>query len=215
MAGCTKNIIYTFEFMSEVLAKYLPERAVLPCLELIQNNGVHLKIVRLRETRHGDYRRLPEGGHMITVNAMANRYRFLITLVHEIAHLVAFETYGRSIKPHGSEWKHTFQRLMLPFLRPEIFPDRLLPYLARHFKNPKASSSTDTALALALKFYDPAAEEGNFVFEIPEGSLFRISNGRIFRKGICKVKRYQCMEVATGKLYLFQPHAEVELITES
>ena len=197
--------------MSDVLAKYLPERAVLPCVELIQSNGVHLKIVKQRETRHGDYRPLPGGGHMITVNAMANRYRFLITLVH----LVAFESYGRRIKPHGVEWKHTFQRLMLPFLRPEIFPDRLLPYLARHFKNPKASSSTDTALALALKFYDPMAGEGSCVFEIPEGSLFRIANGRIFRRGACKVKRYQCVEVTTGKLYLFQPHAEVELIMES
>ena len=201
--------------MSDVLAKYLPERAVLPCVELIQSNCVHLKIVKQRETRHGDYRPLPGGGHMITVNAMANRYRFLITLVHEIAHLVAFESYGRRIKPHGVEWKHTFQRLMLPFLRPEIFPDRLLPYLARHFKNPKASSSTDTALALALKFYDPMAGEGSCVFEIPEGSLFRIANGRIFRRGACKVKRYQCVEVTTGKLYLFQPHAEVELIMES
>ena len=201
--------------MSDVLAKYLPERAVLPCVELIQSNGVHLKLVKQRETRHGDYRPLPGGGHMITVNAMANRYRFLITLVHEIAHLVAFESYGRRIKPHGVEWKHTFQRLMLPFLRPEIFPDRLLPYLARHFKNPKASSSTDTALALALKFYDPMAGEGSCVFEIPEGSLFRIANGRIFRRGACKVKRYQCVEVTTGKLYLFQPHAEVELIMES
>ena len=200
--------------MSDVLANYLPERAVLPCVELIQSNGVHLKIVKQRETRHGDYRPLPGGGHMITVNAMANRYRFLITLVHEIAHLVAFESYGRRIKPHGVEWKHTFQRLMLPFLRPEIFPDRLLPYLARHFKNPKASSSTDTALALALKFYDPMAGEGSCVFEIPEGSLFRIANGRIFRRGACKVKRYQCVEVTTGKLYLFQPHAEVELILE-
>ena len=201
--------------MNEVLARYLPERAVNPCLELIQSNGVHLKIVRQRITRHGDYRRLPGGGHQITVNAMSNRYRFLITLVHEVAHLVAFEKYGRRIKPHGAEWKHTFQRLMLPMLRPEIFPDRLLPVLARHFKNPKASSSTDTALSLALKFYDAREPEGCHVYEIPEGSLFRLYNGRIFRKGPCQIKRYQCIEVATGKLYLFQHHAEVELLAEN
>ena len=201
--------------MNEVLARYLPERAVNPYLELIQSNGVHLKIVRQRITRHGDYRRLPSGGHQITVNAMSNRYRFLITLVHEVAHLVAFEKYGRRIKPHGAEWKHTFQRLMLPMLRPEIFPDRLLPVLARHFKNPKASSSTDTALSLALKFYDAREPEGCHVYEIPEGSLFRLYNGRIFRKGPCQIKRYQCIEVATGKLYLFQPHAEVELLAEN
>ena len=201
--------------MNEVLARYLPERAVAPCLELIRSNGVHLKIVRQRVTRHGDYRTLPGGGHQITVNAMSNRYRFLITLVHEIAHLVAFEQYGRRIKPHGAEWKHTFQRLMLPFLRPEIFPDRLLPVLARHFRNPKASSSTDTALSLALKFYDADRPDTCHVYEIPEGSLFRLYNGRVFRRGTCQIKRYQCVEVATGKLYLFQPHAEVELLSET
>ena len=146
---------------------------------------------------------------------MSNRYRFLITLVHEIAHLVAFEQYGRRIKPHGAEWKHTFQRLMLPFLRPEIFPDRLLPVLARHFRNPKASSSTDTALSLALKFYDADRPDTCHVYEIPEGSLFRLYNGRVFRRGTCQIKRYQCVEVATGKLYLFQPHAEVELLSET
>ncbi|MFM1877685.1 MAG: hypothetical protein RLZZ241_551 [Bacteroidota bacterium] len=201
--------------MSEVLARYLPERAIAGCLDLIQQHGVHLKIVRERETRHGDYRSMPNGAHLITVNAMNNRYRFLITLIHEIAHLVAFESYGRKIKPHGTEWKLTFQRLMFPFLRPEIFPERLLPYLARHFKNPKASSSTDSALSLALKFYDTQESLEYCVYQIPEGSLFRIRNGRIFRKGACQIKRYKCVEVTSGKLYLFQPHAEVELIAES
>jgi len=81
----------------------LPERAVPSCLELIQVNNVHLKIVNERVTRHGDYRRTAEGQHQITINATLNKYRFLITFVHEIAHLVAFEKYGRRIKPHGEE----------------------------------------------------------------------------------------------------------------
>ena len=140
--------------MNETLQKYLPERAVESCFELIRENGVHLKIVNERVTRHGDYRRMPDGKHQITVNATLNKYRFLITLVHEIAHLVAFEKYGRRIKPHGMEWKRTFQYLMLPFIRPEIFPSTLLPLLAKHFRNPKASSSTDTQLSIALKAFD-------------------------------------------------------------
>ena len=201
--------------MGSVLERYLPERAVAPCLELIKSCGVHLKIVDQRMTRHGDYRTLPDGSHQITVNAMTNRYRFLITLVHEIAHLLAFERFGRRIKPHGVEWKRTFQHLMLPFLRPEIFPPQLLPLLARHFKNPRASSSTDTALTLALREYDIRPREKQYVFELPEGSCFRLYNGRIFRKGPRKIKRYQCLELSTGKLYLFQPQAEVEWLSEA
>ncbi|AKA34478.1 SprT-like domain-containing protein [Flagellimonas lutaonensis] len=199
--------------MNKTLQKYLPERAVGPCFELIKTYGVHLKIVNHRVTRHGDYRKMPNGGHQITVNASLNKYRFFITLVHEIAHLVAFERYGRRIKPHGAEWKHTFQQLMLPFIRPEIFPAQLLPLIARHFKNPKASSSTDAQLSVALKEFDPIERTKSYVFELPTGSTFRLYNGKLFKKGKKRVKRYECIELATGKLYLFQPNAEVELIS--
>ena len=198
--------------MNATLQKYLPERAVEPCFELIKTHGVHLKVVNHRVTRHGDYRRMPGGGHQITVNASLNPYRFLITLVHEIAHLVAFEKFGRRIKPHGLEWKRTFQHLMIPFIRPEIFPSALLPLIAQHFKNPKASSSTDARLSIALKAYDVEERVNQYVFEIPEGSTFRIYNGKLFKKGNKRIKRYECVELGTGKVYLFQPNAEVELI---
>ncbi len=200
--------------MDDILTKYLPERAVDPCMQLIKESGVNLKIVNQRVTRHGDYRKMPNGLHQITINATLNKYRFLITLVHEIAHLAAFERYGRRIKPHGVEWKRTFQYLMLPFLRPEIFPSVLLPQLAKHFRNPKASSDTDAVLSLALKKFDIQQSELDFIFELPFGSVFRLYNGKLFKKGKKRVKRYECVEVASGKVYLFQPNAEVELIKE-
>ncbi|WP_026710366.1 SprT-like domain-containing protein [Flavobacterium filum] len=198
--------------MSEVLLKYLPEHAVEPVFELIKTNSVHLKIVNERVTRHGDYRRHPSGKHQITVNANLNKYRFLITLVHEIAHLAAFEKYGRNIKPHGNEWKITFQRLMIPFIRPEIFPNSVLPLIANHFRNPTASSDTDARLAFALKQFDERKPDIHFIHEVPSGSFFRIKNGRVFQKKGLRVKRYECLEVKTGKLYLFNANAEVEII---
>ncbi|WP_394348976.1 SprT-like domain-containing protein [Pareuzebyella sediminis] len=201
-----------FVEVDDILKKYLPERAIAPCLELIKSTGVHLKIVNERVTRHGDYRRMPDGRHQITVNASLNKYRFLLTLIHEIAHLAAFEKYGRRIKPHGAEWKRTFQYLMLPYIRPEIFPEQLLPLLARHFKNPKASSSTDAQLSMALQRFDDKNTDKTYVFEVPLGSVFRIYNGKLYKKGNRRVKRYECVELATGKLYLFQPNAQVELV---
>ncbi|MCL5245012.1 SprT-like domain-containing protein [Cellulophaga sp. 20_2_10] len=199
--------------MESTLVKYLPERAVQSCVSLIKVNAVHLKIVGDRVTRHGDYRRLPGGMHQITVNASLNKYRFLITLIHEIAHLVAFEKYGRRIKPHGMEWKKTFQSLMLPFIRPEIFPTKVLPVIANHFKNPKASSDTDAKLSLALKQFDPESNK-TYIFELPIGSVFRIHNGKLFKKGARKIKRYECVEISSGRTYVFQPNAEVELIKD-
>lgn len=197
--------------MKHILEKYIPTHAVEPVFGLIEANHIHLKIVNERKTRHGDYRLMPGGSHQITVNANLNKYRFLITLIHEIAHLLAFKVFGRNIKPHGDEWKKTFQRLMLPFIRPEIFPTQLLPLIAKHFRNPKASSDTDAHLAVALKQFDEENDK-NYIFEIPQGGIFRIYNGRIFKKGERRIKRYECVEVKTGKVYLFQPNAEVEFL---
>jgi hypothetical protein len=197
--------------LSETLLKYIPEHAVVPVFELIKMNFVHLKIVNERQTRHGDYRKGISGKHEITVNGSLNKYRFLITLIHEISHLVAFEKFGRNIKPHGDEWKYTFQRLMIPFIRPEIFPQHLLPLLAKHFKNPTASSDTDAKLSLALKQFDQQSDK-NYIFEIPNGSVFRISNGKLFKKITLRVKRYECIEISSGRTFLFNPNAEVELL---
>lgn len=195
-----------------MLKDHIPIAALNAVIELLKHDHLEVKMKNERKTRHGDYRKLPNGRHRITVNSNLNPYRFLITLIHEIAHFEAYQAYGRFIKPHGKEWKHIFQRLMLPFINPDIFPESLLPLLAQHFKNPKATSDTDTELALALKQFDPPNDK-TFIFEVPFGSVFRLYNGRTFRRGNKRVKRYECMEVSSGKTYLFNPNAEVELIS--
>ena len=200
--------------MQNVLYQYIPEPAVLRVLELLAHDNLTVKVKSERKTRHGDYKRLPNGKHQITINSNLNSYRFLITLIHEIAHFEAYQNHGRFIKPHGVEWKHTFQHLMLPILNPQIFPNQILPLLAKHFKNPKASSDTDTSLALALKKFD-APNDKTFIFEVPVGSDFKLYNGRIFKKGKKRVKRHEAIEVNTGKLYLFNPNAEVEVLKQT
>ena len=197
--------------MQNQIKDYIPNAAIANVETLLNEEGLVVKIKNERKTRHGDYRQLPNGKHQITINANLNHYRFLITLIHEIAHLEAYKRFGKFIKPHGKEWKQTFQYLMLPFLNPEVFPNDLLPLLAKHFKNPKASSDTDTELALALKQFD-APNYKIFVFEIPLGVTFKLYNGRIFKKGVKRRKRFECIEVNSGKLYLFNPNAEVELL---
>lgn len=197
--------------MQHKLQHYLPQEALPQVLKLLSHDHLTVKVKNERKTRHGDYRKLPNGKHQITINANLNRYRFLITLIHEIAHFETYQRYGRYIKPHGVEWKRTFQHLMLPFLNPKVFPDHILPLLAKHFKNPKASSDTDATLALALKQFDEPNGK-TFVFEVPLGQSFKLYNGKVFKKGEKRVKRYECVEVASGKLYLFNPNAEVELL---
>lgn len=200
--------------MQHSLQEYIPQAAIPKVLELLQHDNLTVRVKNERKTRHGDYRKLPNGKHQITVNTNLNHYKFLITLLHEIAHFEAYKKYGSFIKPHGPEWKRTFQYIILPFLNPEVFPNSLLPLLAKHFKNPKASSDTDAKLALALKQFD-APNDKTLIFEVPLGSTFKIYNGRLFKKGNKRTKRFECIEVATGRVYLFNPNAEVELINTS
>ena len=197
--------------MQNQLQDYIPVNALATVLSLLEQDNLLIKIKKERKTRHGDYRALPNGKHQITINSNLNEYRFLVTLIHEIAHFEAYKAYGKVIKPHGKEWKRTFQHLMLPFLNPEIFPNDLLPLLAKHFINPKASSDTDAPLALALKQFDEHNDK-TYIFQVPLGSTFKTYNGKVFKMIKRRVKRFECIEVNTGRLYLFNPNAEVELI---
>ncbi|TYB75744.1 SprT-like domain-containing protein [Bizionia myxarmorum] len=199
--------------MENTLKSYIPEAAIAQIRELLDHDDLSIKIKPERKTRHGDYRRLLNGKHEITINSNLNTYRFLITLIHEVAHFEAYKTFGKGIKPHGKAWKHTFQKLMLPFLNPDIFPMDLLPLLANHFKNPKASSDTDVKLAFALKQFDPPNDK-TYVFQIPMGTTFKLYNGKVFKKGNKRVKRIECIEIRTGKLYLFNPNVEVEVLND-
>lgn len=190
---------------------YIPESAHNYVSGLLLSDHLIIKIKNERKTRHGDYKELPEGFHLITINNNLNPYRFLITLIHEIAHFEAYKNHGRRIKPHGTEWKLTFKQLMLPLINPLVFPDDFLPLLARHFKNPKASSDTDHNLAKALRGYD-IENDKTYVYELEHGTKFKIYNGREFKRGHIRTKRIECLELNSGRLYLFNPNAEVEVI---
>lgn len=193
----------------KVIHKYIPENSIDLVEELLVKYPFHLIIKNERKTKHGDFRPLPNGQMQITINKGVNTYRFLITLIHEIAHLITYKKHKR-VKPHGIEWKMNFQHLMLPFIKTTIFPKELLSVLSNHMRNPKASSGTDIHLSFALKQYD-AKNNKNYIFEVPLHAEF-IYDNRTFIKGNKRRIKYKCMEVKTKKEYLFHPTAEVDLI---
>ncbi len=197
------------ETKREVLQKYLPDEALTMVIDVIDRYPCHLKIVNKRSTKHGDFKRYVDGKVQITINNDLNPYRFLLTLMHEFAHLVTFEEYKR-VKPHGLEWKHNFKLLMLPFLKPEIFPDELLSELASYLINPKASSDGSVNLSLAFRQFD-VQNDKTLIFEIPDRSRFQYRN-RTFVKGKKRRTKYECLEILTDRKYIFHPHAEVDLI---
>ncbi|MGB0366137.1 MAG: SprT-like domain-containing protein [Flavobacteriaceae bacterium] len=192
---------------------FIPIAAQEKVRDLLNHEPVLVKVVKKRRTKHGDFRKLPSGKIQITVNESENPFRFLITLLHEMAHHIAFQNHGFRIAPHGREWKNAFSSIAQPFLVPSIFPSPLLEVLHHHLKNPKASSDTDAQLGLALKSFDPSTHK-KAIFELPAMAKFRLDNGRVFQKGLKQRKRYLCTELSSGKAYLFQPTAEVDQIEE-
>jgi len=170
-----------------------------------------LKIKKERSTRLGDYTSPRNGlNHVITVNHNLNKFAFLITLVHEVAHLVTYNQHRNTVSPHGTEWKQNFQKLMQPFLNTEIFPLEVFSALRRYMNNPAASSCTDVNLLRTLKLHDENSDT-IFLEYLPANAVFLYNGSRLFQKGERIRKRFKCREVATGAIYLFNPLTEVEL----
>jgi SprT protein len=198
------------------LQQFLPPGTYEPVFKYLQQYHVHLTIARERKSILGDYRhRTYDRNHRISVNGNLNQYAFLITLLHELAHLLQFEQYGNKVYAHGAEWKNIFSKLLAQFIEHNIFPADVKNALVRSLTNPAATSCADDTLLRVLKTYDLNNKHLTMVEQVPANSLFKTADGKIFKKGSKLRKRYQCVEVSTKKLYLFSPVYEVEIVSET
>jgi SprT protein len=198
-----------------ILAKYIPEPAVPLISEWIYTYDFKLKIKKGRSSKYGDYRPpLVHTNHHISVNRDLNPYAFLVTLVHEIAHLSNWKKHGDRIKPHGVEWKQEFREHMQPFFKLQLFPEDVHGALVRYLTNPAASSCSDIQLLRILKKYDNGTG-AIFLEDIPPGTVFLFGRGRHFRKGEKVRKRFLCLELQTHRKYLFNPLSEVLPVAET
>jgi SprT protein len=197
-----------------ILHKYIPEQAVTIIASWIYHYDFKLKIKKERSSKHGDYRPpIKKENHQITVNRNLNKYAFLITLVHEIAHLSNWNKYQNKVRPHGEQWKEEFKILMKPFIHQNIFPEDVKHALGNYLKNPAASSCSDISLSRVLKKYDD--KNGLFLLEeIPVRSVFKIKSNKHFIKGERIRTRFKCIEVKTKRVYLFNPLAEIEIVDQ-
>ncbi len=198
------------ERIRNAIRPFVPAGTELRLATQIVSYRCHLTITRDRRTKAGDYRH-PFGklGHRISVNGSLNKYAFLITFVHEMAHLVNWERHGRKVDPHGKEWKKAFQEEMAQFLNEDVFPADLLAQLRKHMAQPKAATVRDLDLVRVLRSYDRPSDRLHLE-DVPPGHEFILGNRR-FKKGEKLRKRFKCTQVDTGKGYLVSAIAEVEL----
>jgi SprT protein len=195
------------------LQDYLPPGTYGPVLNYLRQYKVHLTVARERKSILGDYRhRTHHTNHRISVNGNLNSYSFLITLLHELAHLLTFEQYANNVLSHGREWKNIYAGLLAQFLQHKVFPPDIEAELIRSLRNPAASTCAEDGLLRILRKYDEKESHHRLVEEIPLNGLFRTNDGRVFKKEEQLRKRFKCTEVKTGKVYLFSPVYEVEVV---
>ncbi len=197
------------------LNAYLPDGAFEPVVALINQYKVHLTVTKARKSVLGDYRHAFQGAnHKISVNGNLNKYEFLITLLHELAHLLFYEQYRNRVDAHGKEWKNIYGHLLAQFIQQGLFPDDIKKALSKTLLNPAATANGETKLLLVLRKYNEIKKAGvTLVAHIAEGILFESLNGKIFRRGKKRRIRIECVEVATGQVYSFSALTEVKLVS--
>ncbi len=202
------------EHPMQALSSFLPPGSFEEVVAYIKQYRVHLTITRKRKSVLGDYRHAFAGkNHRITVNGDLNPYEFLITLLHELAHLLTFEQYHNRVESHGREWKTCYAKLLLHFIQLGVFPEDIEQALHTSVMNPAATANGETELMLVLRKYNPQKRSGYaHVADIAEGQLFEMDNGRVFMRGKLRRKRYECVEIATGLRYSFSAIMEVKMI---
>jgi predicted SprT family Zn-dependent metalloprotease len=203
------------EYPLDYLSKFIPLGSAHRVVQLLQQYNVHLTITRERKTILGDYRYAhhSNAAHRISVNGNLNRYAFLITLIHELAHLITFLQFENRVMAHGTEWKNCYKNLLQEILILNVFPNDISSSLQSSLHNLPASSCADENLMRVLRQYDEKQPGWALVEELPEGAVFSIESGKQFKKGKQLRKRFQCVEIDSGRLFLFSPIYEVKLVS--
>lgn len=196
------------EAVERELTPFLPSGTTAYISTFIVDREVHFTIAKKRKTKLGDYRQ-PRAGelHKISVNGDLNPFAFLVTTIHEMAHLTTFEKYGNRVAPHGLEWKNEFKACFAPVLRMNLLPEDVQLALHNYLQNAKASSCADEPLYRVLRRYDK--QQRVLVEHLEFGARFKL-NGKIFVKGKKLRKRYECQDYHTKKMYRVLGLAEID-----
>lgn len=195
----------------EILAAYIPMDAVEHVSGLIRHHGIQLIITGRRASRLGDFR--PASGknpHRIKVNGTLNVYEFLLVFLHELAHLIVYEQYGRKVLPHGREWKTTYGALVRHAVGQKLFHPSISDLLMDYSYKVKASGVAGLEVAKVLRNFDRQENATwHFLDEIDENTIFQTESGRLFRKEEKIKTRYRCLCLATRRRYLVHQSAKV------
>lgn len=192
-----------------LLEKYLPDNTLPHLKSWFGAYSIHIKITKGRNSKLGDYRKMPDKSHQITINSTLQPQLFFFVLTHELAHLLAFEKYGNRISPHGAEWKNTFRIMLLESF--SIYEENLKPIILKFSKSPKANfmASPDLVRYFHIEDYE---DETSYIEDLIPGEKFCYKK-QIYIIEEKRKKNYLCLNLNTQKKYIFKPLARVEKLS--
>ena len=190
----------------QTLEKYLPENTLPYLKKWFGDFSIHIKITRGRNSKLGDYRKMPDKTHQITINSTLQPPLFFFVLTHELAHLLAFENYGRTISAHGLEWKETFRNMLLE--SSSVYSEDLKPIILRFAQLPKAGFMASPELVRYFEI-ENLEDESLYIEDLQPGDQFIYRKQRYLLEEKRK-KNYLCKELNSGKTYLFKALVQVE-----
>lgn len=196
------------------LSRYIPASAVDRVFDFMNQHSVHLHITRTRTSKLGDYR-WPQPRHPfeeISINGDMNPYRALEVLLHEMAHLNTHQFYGNGVQPHGHEWQHEYQKLMLAYL--DCFPEDIQAIIRQLTNRIPLSRAVQHKLEVHLQHYNPdydATQKVITLNDLQPGTTFRIARKpqMLFRAEEKRRTRWLCTDIKTGQSFLVTGNAEV------
>ncbi len=188
--------------------KYLPPNTASIVAGWLAPYECRIVVKRPRRTKFGDFTP-PRRGQTpaITINADLSPPRFLLTLTHEIAHLITWRNYGRRARPHGAQWKSAFSSLLQDLASSEALPDELRRAFSAHARAPKSTSSRDPDLSRVLRDLDGGDE--TWLDDLALGSEF-VFHDRRFRKLTSDRTRCVCLDLNNRQKYRISKTAPVQ-----
>ena len=182
--------------LADQLSRFVPAGTEHLCARWLIEGKIQLKVAAPRKTKLGDFRPAHRHQpHRISVNNNLEPLQFLITFTHEIAHAQNWDKYGRTVSPHGTEWKNIYGQLLKEILALNVLGAGETKALEKHSVNPKASSATDVHLqSMNRKGHEMMLND------LKSGDIFSVER-RTFQ-AIRKLRKYWlCKEPSSGRHY--------------
>jgi SprT protein len=205
MSPRSPTCVHASQSAADVVRPHLPTECIAYVDDLLNDHSVVVRLSRRRATKLGDHRPPSRAvpWHRISINEDLNPYAFLVTLLHEVAHMTTHAKHRkcRRLRPHGPEWQGEFAGIMRPVVAGGYVPGDVTAALQRSLARPKAATCSDRELLLSLARYDHADPAAARVEDLAPGTVFRLENGRRFCRGHRVRTRFRCIEIGTGHEY--------------